>query len=90
MKVHLIKVWKARGKKPKELEDLKPIPSTLLYVWNWYIEIGSYGRQTYSEIEAWSRLMGVTPTCYEVTLLRKLDETFNKVLNGDPISTSGN
>lgn len=65
-----------------ELDGPAP-PGSLLYLWGWFIEIASARTGTgfgginpipWSELDAWARLRGITPTYFEIGVLRRLDQ----------------
>jgi hypothetical protein len=71
------------GVAPPELE-VPPCPAELAHVVAWYYELAG-GRATggfgvsglpYAEIDAWSRLMQVALTPFEVHVLRRIDQAF--------------
>ena len=61
-----------------------PFPDILNYIWSWYNELagargsGGFGPLpiAFAEIYAWSRLMGIDISPWEVVLIRKIDVKF--------------
>jgi hypothetical protein len=75
---------------PRRVSDPTPEPPRLLgYLWVWFCELSSarssngYGLNpiTFPEIYAWTRLMGVRPTPWETSVLRRMDAAVLSVLN---------
>ena len=88
-RAHLEQVWKSTGKKPDKL-DLPYFPSLLKYIWDSFL-ILSQGRQagmsgpqplTYTDIKSWVELTGYEVTPFELEVIKKLDSTYIKVING--------
>lgn len=83
LRAHLEQVEKDTKRRPIEL-DGPELPNTTAYLWDWYLLLSS-GRQptgfglgplTYSEIDAFARLMGVTFKSWEVLAMKMLDATY--------------
>jgi hypothetical protein len=75
---------------PRRVSDPLPKPPKLLgYLWVWFCELSSartsngYGLNpiTFPEIDAWTCLMGVRPTPWETSVLRRMDAATLSVLN---------
>lgn len=81
LKKHLLQVWKATKKKPKELEDQPPLPYETAHLWSWYLELNTKETLTFSEIEAWSRLTCKTVTAQEAEALKRLDNIYWSIIN---------
>ena len=64
------------------------LPDRVLYLWEWFVELsrgrGSSGfganPLSWTDMAAWSALMGVCLERWEVTVLRALDHAFLKSL----------
>jgi hypothetical protein len=64
-------------------------------MWVWFCELSSarssngYGLNpiTFPEIDAWTRLMGVRPTPWETSVLRRMDTAVLSILNGKQSSS---
>lgn len=67
-----------------ELAQLARIPAAAEHVWSWFCNLSPTRRMGYaaaeplswSDIEAYFRLLGVAPLRWEVAALRRLDETY--------------
>lgn len=75
---------------PRRVSDPPPKPPKLLgYLWVWFCELSSARTSngyrlnpiTFPEIDAWTRLMGVRPTPWETSVLRRMDAAVLSVLN---------
>jgi predicted flavoprotein YhiN len=89
---HLRQIEKTRGVILPELHP-EPPASEVMHIWEWFIEISqartanvSLGGVTvntisFSEIKAWSELMAVTVSPWEIALLRQLDNEFVQWMN---------
>lgn len=75
-------MWKASGKKPKQLEEQPTLPEELWHLWEWFLELNNPGELTFQEIESWSRLTCRNVTSTEAQVLRKLDRLYMEVING--------
>ena len=72
------------GKWPEDYPEGPPFPDALHYLWGWFVVLsagrGSSGfgpnPLSWSDFDAWSRLMRVVPDMWEVTALRELDVTY--------------
>ena len=83
----LLQFAKTARKRPEEL-DQGEIPKEGLHLWNWFWELSS-GRGSngfgplplaFSEIEAWTRLRGVSLRPREVGIIKRLDRAFLNVM----------
>jgi hypothetical protein len=70
-----MKVWKARKKKPVELEIPEP-PDELRYLLEWHGKMRGREALTFSEIESWCKLMATRLTPFEVEAIRRLDSIY--------------
>lgn len=76
----MLAVEKAIGRKPKELDELVELPKEFTKVWEDYLNLSS-SRQagfglspiTYTEIDAYSRLMGIELESWEVQMIKMFD-----------------
>lgn len=68
--------------RPSELDDLVELPSTMQFVWNYFIDLHnarSFGGMqninplSYSDIKAYFELMNIVPEEWEVKLIKRLD-----------------
>jgi hypothetical protein len=77
---HLEQVWQQTGVMPPELVGHE-LPDAIQHVWNWFLKLN--GRRgigfnapnpiTYQDILAWSHLMQIEPTPFEVDCIVDLD-----------------
>ncbi len=88
MRAHLQQLEKSTGVRPAGL-DAAEIPYQGVMLMRWFYEMSS-GRSTngfgymplaFSEMEAWSRLRGVTLTPWEVQTIKSLDREYLNVMN---------
>lgn len=77
-----MQVWKALGRKPKELADQPDFPEELRYIWDWYLEMRSGEPLTFTEIKSWAELTQQTLLAWEVDLVRMLDKLYWRVISG--------
>ena len=76
------------GKTPLALQP-PTFPEDLLYLWEWFIDLGNARPQGYagpapisfSEIKAWSELMGIKLSGWEVEALKDLDIIYIRVVS---------
>lgn len=76
-------VWRQTGIKPKELEELVQLPESCYQVWHWFLELHSsrsgngFGANpiSYTDIYSYFSLLDITPEQWELSLLRRLDNT---------------
>jgi hypothetical protein len=82
---HLRQVQKHKG---IDLVSNEECPKELEHVWSWFLELCSGRANTgfgpapisFSEVKAWSEMTGVTPTPWEVTLLKRLDSFYLSIM----------
>jgi len=67
-------VLKRSGIEVPELDDRPPFPEAISYVWAWYIELVNTTSLGYSEIKAWSDLMGASIKGWEVSAIMRLEK----------------
>lgn len=71
-KQHLLKVWKQTGRKPKELDEVLPPPTDLIYLWDW---LGNFTYPlSFTELEAWTRLTGRSLARWQIQAMAELDK----------------
>ena len=78
LREHLEAVWRQTGKRPAQL-DGPALPDCVRHVWGWFLDLhGSRGEGgiNYAELLAWAQLNELTPTPFEIRLLRELDRAF--------------
>lgn len=71
-----MQVWKSRGKKPKQLEEIPDLPEELSYIWDWFREVFSANGLTYTELYHWSSLTGRNLHGWEAQLIMSLDRIY--------------
>lgn len=79
---HLKQVEKTLKRKPAQLADQPDFPKELSYIFDWFLELKSSDRITYTEIRNWSELTYQFPLAWEVDVLKGLDRVYWKVQNG--------
>lgn len=57
-----------------ELDDRPPFPDAIGYVWAWYLELANTTKISYSEIKAWSDLIGANIKGWEVSAIMRLEK----------------
>jgi hypothetical protein len=62
--------------------DVPEPPEELMYIWEWWKEMLTNDRLTFSEIKAWSDLLLVQITPLEVEIVRRLDAIYWRNMNG--------
>ena len=76
-------VYRQTGKMPPQLEPME-MPESISYLWYWFCDLSS-GRSyseaglmplTYMEIKAWSDLMRIDVSAWEVGIIRGVDRVF--------------
>lgn len=90
LRQHLQAVWRASGRKPKEL-DIPEMPPMVAHLWDIFGELsvarGSNGfginAINYREITSWQHLSGVTLTPWEAETLIHLDRAVRAILSKD-------
>ena len=78
----MLQVWKALGRKPRQLLDAPALPEELAYVWEWYREVFTGQPLTFSELHHWSALTGKRLLGWEAELIKSIDRIFWKVQHG--------
>ncbi|GAA4652084.1 hypothetical protein GCM10023116_43680 [Kistimonas scapharcae] len=78
LKHHLLKVYEATGKKPKQLAEQPEKPQELDYLLGWFYDLhnATRGQITFTEIRNWSELMHVSVRAWEVEVIRRLAVIF--------------
>lgn len=78
LKQHLLKVYEATGKKPKQLAEQPEKPAELSYLLSWFYTLhnATRGQITYTEISHWSTLTSVRITAWEVAVIQRLSVVF--------------
>lgn len=82
-------VWRQTGKKPKELEDLVELPSSMIEVWSWFITLhesrssNGFGVNPISFMDIWTffQLQEITPYRWEIDLIKRLDREVMSIFN---------
>jgi hypothetical protein len=80
---HLESGYRQTGVMPEEL-NIEPLPSSAVYLWNWFLEMhrgrssNGFGANAISflEIFAWQRVKGQTLTDWEVEGILAMDAAF--------------
>lgn len=75
-------MWKTTGKKPAELEDLLELPDEFKECWYWFLRLNAkrtsngFGMNSlsYSEIEAFFRIIDYKPHSWELDLIDAFDQ----------------
>ena len=77
---HLKLIENVSGREQPELH-MKPIPSSCLHVWHWFLQLDSSrnsGMQanpiSYADIQAFFQLYNVQPDDWEISLIKELDK----------------
>ena len=67
----------------QELQDLKSVPPEMVYLWDWYKALSdsrsagfSVNAIAWSDIAAFFSLMKLSPTPWEVSTIRQIDQAF--------------
>lgn len=79
--------WEQLGERPKELDDLKVLPSSCYAVWGWFMSLNESRSSSgfglnpiaYSDISAYFQLKQVIPDEWEIDLLKRFDREVMKV-----------
>jgi hypothetical protein len=89
MRAHLEQVIKTKKKlgldwsaEHAQLNDIPPIPEALKYIWEWYREIWTPERLTYSELMEWSRAVRVNLLPRETRVLMSINRAHVGIVNG--------
>lgn len=76
----LLSVERQTGRTPAELQNLVECPSELLYLWDWFLQLNnkrqsgmSINSISWSDTDAFFRLIDIQPTQEELNILSKLD-----------------
>lgn len=93
---HLEQIRRQTGARPALLEDEPLIPIACRHVWEWFQALAAarggngFGPNplSYTEIDAYTRLIGVRITGQEITWLRMLDSLY--LQNWSETRTNGN
>ena len=80
---HLESVERQTGLTPEQLIPV-PFPETLEFIWRDFLELNdartsngySLNPLSYTEIDAWKRLMNKTVTAQEIIIIKQLDGVF--------------
>ncbi|WP_163836874.1 phage tail assembly chaperone [Spartinivicinus ruber] len=83
LKAQLLQVYKATGKKPKELAEQPKCPEELEYIFHWWLEVRSSETLTFTELYHWSELTKKNLRAWEVDLIRSLDRIYWNIINDD-------
>lgn len=77
-KQNLNQVAKSKKVKPETLYKLPKVPDEIKYLLNWFYELKKTSDPiTYSEVKAWNELTGNNATPDEVSVLMRIDLTYN-------------
>ena len=57
-------------------------------MWGWFLELNGSGQLSFQEIESWSKLTCREVNSAEVLILRRLDNIYQEVINGQRDSQS--
>ena len=58
---------------PAQLAELPKAPEELLYLWNWWRDMSTGERLTFTEIKSYSDLTRANMQPHEVAVIRRLD-----------------
>ena len=58
------------------------MPPAIDYIVQWFYSIRRIGNLTYSELNAWAQLNGLTLQPFELELLIELEANYNEEING--------
>ena len=80
---HLESVERQTGVTPEQL-NLVPFPETLEFIWRDFLELNdartsngyTLNAISYTEIDAWNRLMNKSITAQEISIIKRLDGVF--------------
>jgi hypothetical protein len=67
---------------PQQLKDLPERPDDVLYLWQWWREMFTGEKLTYSEIKAYSDISRRNIQASEAAVIRRLDAIYWGSLNG--------
>lgn len=81
MRESLQSVWRQTGVKPQELDELHVLPDSCTHVWRWFIDLhnarsgNGFGANpiSYTEMKSYFYLMNISPSEWEIELIKKLD-----------------
>lgn len=87
MRSKLESVAKQTGREVPELENLLEVPDTMKFLWMYFIDLhnsrGSNGFGvnciSYTEIDAYFRLMDIKPAEWEIQVIKRLDNLAMKI-----------
>jgi len=77
----LLSVQRQTGRVPVELQNLVELPESCSNVWHWFIDLHNNRTSngfseniiSFSDIQAYFSLIGISPEKWEIVLLKKLD-----------------
>lgn len=81
---HYDQIERATGKRPPEARGPE-LPAAAAHLWHWFRELRAGDTKiTHQEIEAWSRLNGITLERWEVRALRLLYQLLMGIIHDQP------
>jgi hypothetical protein len=85
LRQHLESSWDATGIKPALLIDEPELNPNIEHIWSWFFQLhhtrgGGMGPAplTYQEMSAWSQLLQIEPTPWEISMVMMIDGVWLK------------
>lgn len=74
---------KTTGKPHKRLNHGNELPPELAYIWQWFLEVHSENRLSYTELSSWAQTTGIKLQGWETGIIMKLERLYYEVNNGN-------